>query len=114
MPAGLACPSGRSCSADHESFAAFTARVVGALRQAADEAGPGRTVVVVTSAGPLGVACASLMQDAGAGADPEAWMRWNAVAVNCALTTVVVGRSGTRLLSFNEHGHLPPEDVTFR
>lgn len=121
-----------------EPFMAFTRRVLQELRHAADEAGPGRTVVVVTSAGPVGVACASLMRDGAPGptqdrspggmddsdpgpmhdgsrgADQGAWMRWNAVAVNCALTTVLVGRSGTRLLSFNEHGHLAPASVTFR
>lgn len=113
-----------------EPFTAFTRRVLKELRHAADEAGPGRTVVVVTSGGPVGVACASLMgggdpgpmqdgdpgaiQDGSPGADRAAWVRWNAVAVNCALTTVLVGRSGTRLLSFNEHGHLAPASVTFR
>lgn len=97
-----------------ESFGAFTARVTDGLSAAAQEAGPGRSVVVVSSAGPLAVVCATLQHPGFPGTDPGAWLRWNAVAINASLTTVVVGRQGTRLLAFNEHGHLAPGHVTFR
>lgn len=105
---------GASEHGDLETFASFTTRVATALRGAADQAGPGRTVLVVSSAGPLGAACATLMHPGFPETDPQAWLPWNTVAVNCGLTTVVVGRRGTRLLSFNEQGHLPGEAVTFR
>lgn len=101
-------------AAVEETFGQFTARVARGLSCAAELAGPGRTVVVVSSAGPLAVACATLMHPAFPEVDPQAWLRWNAVAVNAGLTTVVVGRQGTHLLAFNEHGHLAPEHVTFR
>jgi broad specificity phosphatase PhoE len=97
-----------------ETFRQFTTRVAEGLSSAAELAGPGRTVVVVSSAGPLAVACATLLHPAFPEVDPQAWLRWNTVAVNASLTTVVVGRQGTRLLAFNEHGHLAPEHITFR
>jgi hypothetical protein len=34
--------------------------------------------------------------------------------VNASLTKVVVGSRGTSLVSFNEHGHLEPDAVTYR
>lgn len=97
-----------------ETFGQFTTRVARGLSSAAERAGPGRTVLVVSSAGPLAVACATLAHPSFPESDPQAWLRWNAVTVNAALTTVVVGRQGTRLLAFNEHGHLAPGHVTFR
>lgn len=72
----------------------------------------GAEQVYLTSAEPIGVACASLIQDGFPDHDPAAWLRWNGVTVNCALTTLIVGRSGIRLLSFNEHGHVPPACVS--
>jgi len=43
--------------------------------------------------------------------------RWsfNHVVVNAAITKVVSGRRGVSLISFNEHGHLEPDQlVTYR
>lgn len=97
-----------------ESWPGFVGRITGSLERACEEAGPGRTVVVVTSAGPIGVACASLMHEGFPRSDADAWMRWNAVVVNCSLTTVISGRQGVRLLAFNEHQHLEPGQVTYR
>jgi broad specificity phosphatase PhoE len=69
----------------------------------------GRDAVVVTSGGVVAALCAALL---GGGA--AAVVALNRTAVNAAITTVAVGRSGTSLLSWNEHAHLPREQVTYR
>ena len=98
-----------------EPWPAFRARVTAALDRAQEQAGPGGTVVVVSSRGPIAAACAALV-------DPEAddasfarlWSRLNTVMVNASYTRVVVGSTGPRLLTFNEHPHLEGELVTYR
>ncbi|WP_193607597.1 histidine phosphatase family protein [Nocardioides lijunqiniae] len=98
-----------------ESYAAFVARVRGSLAAAAEDAGPGRTVVVVSSGGTIAVVVAALVAPEG---DPAAlaqlWGRFNTVTVNSSLTRVMVGSTGPRLLTFNEHAHLPPDLLTYR
>lgn len=93
-----------------ESYAGFLARTRAALDRAAARAATG-TVVVVTSGGPIGAAAAGLV-------DPDdparLWSAFNTVLVNSSVTRVVVGRSGTRLLTFNEHTHLGADAVTYR
>jgi hypothetical protein len=36
------------------------------------------------------------------------------VIVNASVTTIINGSTGPRVLSFNEHTHLPRDLVTFR
>jgi hypothetical protein len=38
----------------------------------------------------------------------------NRVAVNGAVTKLAVGRSGSTMLTFNEHTHLDGEHLTYR
>jgi broad specificity phosphatase PhoE len=64
--------------------------------------------VVVTSAGPVSVVVAHLLES------PAAYRRIAPVVVNAAVTKVVVGRRGHTLVSFNEHGHLPGDLLTYR
>lgn len=98
-----------------EPWPAFRARVRASFAAAADEAGPGQTVVVVSSGGPIAAVCADLV-------DPEAddasharlWSRLNTVLVNSSVTRVVVGGTGARLLTYNEHPHLRSALVTYR
>ncbi|MFC7495385.1 MULTISPECIES: histidine phosphatase family protein [unclassified Nocardioides] len=103
---------------DHEyaePWPAFRARVRAAFEAAAADAGPGGASVVVTSGGPIAAVCADL-------ADPEAddatyarlWSRFNTVLVNSSVTRVVVGSTGARLLTFNEHPHLEGRHLTYR
>jgi broad specificity phosphatase PhoE len=92
-----------------ETYADFEARVVSALGRAADAAGSGSTVVVVSSGGPIAVACGALV-DPGA----RLWQRFNTVIVNSSVTRVVVGSTGARLLTFNEHSHLEGDHLTYR
>ena len=94
-----------------ESYTAFVARVRAALDRACAAAGPGGTVVVVSSGGPIAAACAALVDPTGD--DPATlarlWARFNTVTVNSSVTRVVVGSTGPRMLTFNEHAHLEGE-----
>jgi broad specificity phosphatase PhoE len=99
-----------------ETWVGFQTRVAAAMERACAEAGPGGTVVVVSSGGPIAAACATLVDpDSG---DPAAyartWSRLNTVVVNSSITRVVVGSTGARLLTFNEHPHLEGETLTYR
>jgi broad specificity phosphatase PhoE len=127
----------RWTSGDHEQdysepFASFRWRVLGALTRASVRAGPGGTVAVITSGGPIGVVAGHLVapsttaepdsRAAEAGravprADEvaaELWARFNAVVVNSSFTRLVVGSTGPRLLTFNEHPHLEGDHLTYR
>ena len=96
-----------------ESWVDFGRRTSDALRDAVDRAGSGRTVVVVTSGGVIGLVAAGLLGVTGAQL-PDTWQRLNTVAVNSGVTRVLVGPRGTRLLTFNEHEHLDGELLTYR
>jgi broad specificity phosphatase PhoE len=109
--------TGGGFDADYpESWPAFRARVAASLSEAGATAGPGGTVVVVSSGGPIAVACAALVDPDGE--DPATyariWSRFNTVCVNTAVTRVVVGSTGARLLTFNEHAHLDKDLLTYR
>jgi broad specificity phosphatase PhoE len=74
----------------------FAAAGTAALAAAAG----GGTAVAVTSGGVIAALCAGLL-----GLGPEGVVALNRVAVNAAITKIVIGRSGSTLVSFNEHGH---------
>jgi broad specificity phosphatase PhoE len=99
-----------------ESWPGFVQRVRGALDRVCAGAGPGGTVVVVSSGGPIAAAAAALVDPDGE--DPATyarlWSRFNTVMVNASMTRVVVGSTGARLLTFNEHPHLEGETLTYR
>ena len=99
-----------------ESWSAFVSRVRAALERACAATGPGGTVVAVSSGGPIAAACAALVDPEGE--DPAAlariWSRFNTVTVNSSVTRVVVGSTGARLLTFNEHTHLEGSSLTYR
>ncbi len=97
---------------DVESFSDFTSRVEAALRRTADqlaEIDPSGTAVVSTSGGPVSWAVAHLV-----GGSAETWRPLNRVVVNSSVTTVVAGRSGLSMLTFNEHAHLAADLITYR
>jgi broad specificity phosphatase PhoE len=98
-----------------ESFAEFIGRVRDGIGRAARKAGERRTAIVVTSGGPIAAACAMLTE---VGEEPRrlaaAWTRFNSVMVNVSVSRIVVGASGARLLTFNEHSWLDRELVTYR
>ena len=99
----------------HETWGAFVARVDEALARACTRAGPGSTALVVSSGGPIAAACAALVAPgADAGERAGLWGRFNTQYVNTGLTRVVVGSTGPRLLTYNEHSHLAPDLLTYR
>jgi hypothetical protein len=61
----------------------------------------GSTAIVVTSAGVVAGICVRLL-----GLPPEAFIAFNRPSVNAGLTKVVVGASGSTLVSYNDHAHL--------
>ena len=68
-----------------EPYAAFVARVRASFGRACAQAGSGRTVVVVSSGGPVAVVCADLADpQADAATAARLWARFNAVMVNPA------------------------------
>ena len=81
-------------------WAAFTADALAALQDVADAVPKGRDAVVVSSGGVIGALAAGLL-----GAPAATGIALNRVAVNGAITTVVVGGKGANLLSFNDHAH---------
>jgi broad specificity phosphatase PhoE len=98
----------RWLSGDHdadyaESWPDFRDRVLAGLGALGDG-----TTVVVTSGGPISIVVAHLL------ASPAAYERIAPVVVNASLTKVVLGSRGRTLVSFNEHGHLPSELLTYR
>ena len=98
--------AGPSSPAD-ETYPAFGQRVMAAL---ADAAGRRGTTVLVSSGGVLAAVAASLL-----GTDsPESYQALNRVAVNCGVNRVIVGSSGTNLVSFNEQQHLGRAEITYR
>jgi broad specificity phosphatase PhoE len=98
--------AGPSSPAD-ETYGAFGERVTGALADAA--ARPG-TSVLVTSGGVLAAVAARLLT----ASRPETFLALNRVTVNCAINRVIVGTSGTTLVSFNEQQHLGRAEITYR
>ncbi len=72
----------------------------------------GETGIAFTSGGVLGAIGADLL-----GENSDLFPRLNKVVVNTGITKLVVGRGGTSLIAFNEHGHLDevgPRLLTYR
>jgi broad specificity phosphatase PhoE len=106
---------GTDDSAYAEPWPAFRARVRASFAAAVGGTGPGATTVVISSGGPIAAVCADL---ADPGADDATyarlWSRLNTVLVNASVTRVVIGSTGARMLTFNEHSHLSADLVTYR
>lgn len=92
-----------------ETWAAFKARVQAALRDLV-RGTPGRTVVVFTSGGVIGLAVATVLE-----APDTAALRLNWRVQNASITQFTFGGGGrVSLDSFNVTAHLPRELVTWR
>jgi broad specificity phosphatase PhoE len=93
-----------------ESWAAFNARVRGALKRMMSAEGSGRRVAVFTSGGVIG-----LSVQAALGAPEKAALEINWRVRNCSLTEFVFSRDRLSLDSFNVIPHLiSPELRTYR
>lgn len=108
---GLAAWTRDAAATGGGSWAAFRTRM-GAALDDAFAAADGGPAVVVTSAGAIAAVCATVLP----GAEPG-FVALNRVAINASVTKLVRGRSGTSLVSFNDHAHLERVDaalVTYR
>jgi broad specificity phosphatase PhoE len=95
-----------------ESWPTFQARVSAALARAFARDG---LTVAVSSGGPIAAVCAALVDPAAAPEQlPRLWNAFNTVTVNASVTRILDGSTGRRLLSFNEHSHLPRDLITYR
>lgn len=92
-----------------ETFSAFTDRVNRALDDVCTRMQSGESTVVVSSSGAIAWTVARLL---GAGFDQ--WLTLNRVTINSGVTKIITGARGTSLVSFNDHGHLSPAQVTYR
>jgi broad specificity phosphatase PhoE len=87
-------------AAEPDGWHAFESGAVRALFELAADL-DGRDAIVSTSGGVIAAVVGHLL-----GTGPEGVIALNRVVVNAGLTTLIVGRSGVNLLSFNEHTHL--------
>jgi len=94
---------------DDGGWPAFAGGAAEALRELLDGLERGRDAVVVTSGGVIAAVCASLVRGGA-----ETVVALNRTAVNGAVTKLVAGSSGVSLSTYNEHAHLPAEQVTYR
>jgi broad specificity phosphatase PhoE len=97
--------SGESDPDYDEPYPAFRGRVLAAL----DRLASAGTAVVFTSGGPISVAASALLDSGMA-----TYRKLAPVVVNTSVTRIVSGRRGLTLLSFNDHSHLSPEQLTYR
>jgi broad specificity phosphatase PhoE len=81
-----------------ESHDAFTGRVEAVMAELTRE--PGCTVAV-TSGGVIAVACVQAL-----GLPADLWPALARVIVNGSITKFISGRTGTNLVTFNDHAHL--------
>jgi broad specificity phosphatase PhoE len=91
-----------------EPHSAFTARVEAVITELTAQPG---TTMAVTSAGVIAVACARLT-----GLPAGRWPALARVVVNTSVTRLITGRTGTHLLTFNDHAHLEADRslITYR
>jgi broad specificity phosphatase PhoE len=94
-----------SSGPSREPWPRFQGRVTAALGDVARVLRKGETALVVSSGGAIAAITAALL-----GLPPEALVAFNHVSVNTGITKLVVGRSGTTLVSSNEHAHLDEAD----
>nr|WP_042194698.1 histidine phosphatase family protein [Kibdelosporangium sp. MJ126-NF4]CEL21485.1 Phosphoglycerate mutase family protein [Kibdelosporangium sp. MJ126-NF4]CTQ95948.1 Phosphoglycerate mutase family protein [Kibdelosporangium sp. MJ126-NF4] len=78
----------------------FGETVTGAVTDLLEGLDSGKTAVVFTSGGVIAAVCARMW-----GLDATGFVAVNRVAVNCGITKLVHGRSGTSLVTYNDHAH---------
>lgn len=83
-----------------DSWRDFAGGVTDAFTQLLAGLGSGGTALVFTSGGVIAAVCAELL-----GLEADGFVAVNRVAVNGGLTKLVHGRSGTSLVSYNDHAH---------
>jgi broad specificity phosphatase PhoE len=104
--------SGRHDGDYDEPYPAFHARTRAALDDLVADLGRSETVAVFTSGGVIAALCSQWL-----GSDARGWAALNRVVVNSSISKLVHGRSGTNLVTVNDHAHLenqPRELLTYR
>ena len=99
-------------STANETWPAFRQRALDALEELAHELGSGENGIAFTSGGVIGAICMDLLGGPG-----TMFVALNRVSINGAITKIIYGRGGPRLVSFNDHAHLESGDrelMTFR
>ena len=92
-----------------QGWGAFSGGAWSALEELIAALGPGRDAIVFTSGGVIAAISSAPSRRWGkVGGDA------NRVAINSAITKLIVGPSGISLSAFNEHAHLEKGDVTSR
>lgn len=94
------------------TWAEFTGRIMAVVADAVTGLPRGGAALVFTSAGVISAVCAGLLH-----LPPAGYLALNRTMANASITKLVSGRSGTTLVSFNEHGHFegPHRDLlTYR
>ena len=96
---------------DHysESWAQFRERVLASIYSLGNSLSRGDSALVFTSGGAISVIIQHLM-----GLNDDALLTWNRTLINTSVTRLVVNAGTLRLVSVNEHLHLPTEQVTYR
>ncbi len=91
-----------------ETHDSFIDRVRASIDELAETPG---TTLVITSGGVIAAVCARLL-----GLRVDEWPTLARIMVNASLSKVISGRSGTRVLSFNDHAHLEHDRalITYR
>jgi broad specificity phosphatase PhoE len=84
-----------------EPWPRFKERVTAALQDVAGGLGKGQTAIVVSSGGAIAAITAMLLR-----LPADALIAFNHSSINTGITKLAVGRSGTTLISANEHAHL--------
>jgi broad specificity phosphatase PhoE len=95
-----------------ESFSEFCARVEAALARLTARLERSKTALVFSSGGAISVVARALL-----GLPTNAPCRSATRSPNASVTKVIVGGSGVRLMSLNEHAHfegLDPKYLTYR
>jgi broad specificity phosphatase PhoE len=83
-----------------EPWSAFIDRANAGVDALREEAAGSGNVLVFTSGGPISAVVAKLL-----GLGVEGWLELNRVMVNAGETKIVSGRSGTSVVSYNNHAH---------
>ena len=95
-----------------QTWPQFSGAGTAALGDLTAELGSGETAVIVTSGGAIAAVVGALL-----GAPAEVFAALNRVLVNAGVTKLVIGSTGTNVLSVNDHSHLELVDrelVTYR
>lgn len=95
---------------DDGGWPSFSGGAANALTELIASLDDGQDAVAVTSGGVIAATCARLL-----GLPASGVVALNRVTANGGITKLIVGSSGTTLVTFNEHAHLEPSGlVTYR